>query len=196
MPRICAGSLKGRMLKTPGHLRPTEGKVRQALFNILGEAILGARVVDGYAGSGALGIEALSRGAAHVIFIEQDRRCLQAVRANLDELASGRVEGTWELKTGDVSEQLVRLAHDGLVADLVFLDPPYKGEEGKKSLNAVASCVMLAASGLLCIEHARRDEPSERIGPLALMKRHRYGETVLSFYQLVGGTLRASGLGD
>lgn len=184
MIRISAGSLKGRRLVVPRHIRASEGKVRQALFAIVGEAIVGARMVDGFAGSGALGVEALSRGAATVVFLESDPASLQAIRRNLTSLPQDAVMGRWEVLRGDALKSLQRLAQEGQRFDVVVLDPPYGGLWGKKSLNVVADCGILAPTGLLCLEHARHSSVPAEVGPLALRKQHRYGETVLSFYQL------------
>ncbi len=175
--------LKGRVLQVPKSLRPTAEKVRQALFNIVGGRITGARVIDGFAGSGALGLEALSRGAALVIFLESDPDCLEAMGENLNRLASpGQVPGTWRVMPGNAFRSLKRLAEQGEVFDLVLLDPPYHSIAARKALNTVAECAMLAPAGLLCMEHVRQSELSPSAGSLTLAAQHRYGDTVLSWY--------------
>src|SRR5215510_7482124 len=120
--RVIAGRYKGRRLKTPAWdgLRPTSDKLRETLFNILAPRIEGARVVDGYAGTGALGIEALSRGAAHVTFIERDRRARALIEENL---AGCGVEGDYTIRGGDVAAVLPQLGAG--TCDLILLDPPY-----------------------------------------------------------------------
>ena len=180
--RIAAGALKGMVVKAPPRLRATEGKVRQALFNILGERVMGARVVDGFAGSGALGLEALSRGASLVLFLEADPACVQTMQATLARLAPEPGIGRWEIVPGDALRGLRAVAARHGPFDLIILDPPYEGSWGKKSLNVVADCAMLAPAGMLCMEHALRNEPPAESGSLKLRKRHRYGGTVLSFY--------------
>ena len=120
--RIIAGRLKGRRLKAPAWdgLRPTSDKLRETLFNILAPRIDGARVLDGYAGTGAVGIEAISRGAAHVTFVEQDRRAVALIEENLR--ACG-VEGGYTIHRGDVATVLPGLGANAF--DLILLDPPY-----------------------------------------------------------------------
>src|SRR5687767_4073898 len=119
--RIIAGALKGRRLKTPrwDGLRPTSDKLRETLFNILAPRIEGARVLDGYAGTGALGIEALSRGAAHVTFVERDRRAVALIAENLRTCG---VEADYTIEHEDVAAALHGAAR---AFDLILLDPPY-----------------------------------------------------------------------
>jgi len=183
MPRIAAGALKGMALSVPRHIRATESKVRQAIFNILGAQVEGAKVLDGFAGSGALGLEALSRGAARVVFLESHPACLRAIRQNLDRVKPELVPGRWEVRPGNVLRSVEELAGRGSF-ELILLDPPYEGPWGKKSLLVVAECGILNAAGVLCMEHARRVELPPRVGHLALVAQHRYGQTVLSFYRL------------
>ena len=194
MVRITAGALKGLTVRVPRHIRATGEKVRQALFNIVGELVVGARVVDGFAGSGALGLEALSRGARFVVFLDFHPACLNAIRENLARIPPGVMVGGWNVVRGDALRNLRVLARQGDRFDLIILDPPYQGNWGKKSLNAVAECGILAPTGILCVEHAHRSESPLIVGPLVMRAQHRFGETVLSFYRVgVGsgsGTLR------
>src|SRR6266540_3777762 len=148
--RIIAGEFKGRRLKTPDWqgLRPTSDKLRETLFNILAPHVSGARVLDGYAGTGAIGIEALSRGAAHVTFIEKNRRAAALIEENLK--ACG-VEGGYTIRCAEVVAALDALpAADAF--DLILLDPPYDIENVSAALDAAAR--RLAAKGL--VEAARR----------------------------------------
>ena len=184
MLRITTGSLKGCVFEAPRHIRATEGKVRQALFNILGERVAQARVIDGFAGSGMFGLEALSRGAKLVVFLEAHPVCLRVIRANLARLDPLAVDGRWELASGDALHRLRQLAGREPPFDIIILDPPYERLWGKKALKVVGDCGILSLAGVLCVEHARRDELPPRAGPLAIAKQHRYGETVLSFYQV------------
>src|SRR5687767_15272637 len=118
--RIIAGALKGRRLKTPrwDGVRPTSDKLRETLFNILAPRVEGARVLDGYAGTGAVGIEALSRGAAHVAFVERDARAVSLIQSNL---AACGVEQGYTIHRGDVASVLRQLPKDATF-DLVLLD--------------------------------------------------------------------------
>ncbi len=170
-------------LIVPSGIRATENKVRQAIFNILGSAIEGARVLDGFAGSGALGLEALSRGAREVVFVESAPACLRAIDQNLERASSLGVEGRWNVLKGNALQCIPRLARDGPF-EVIVLDPPYQGSWGEKALNAVAACAILAPAGILCLEHARAAALPSTVASLALWKQHRYGDTVLSFYHL------------
>ena len=183
MLRVTGGRFKGLGLQAPRPLRATEAKVRLALFNILGGAVEGARVLDGYAGSGAVGIEALSRGAALAAFIEDDTDAVLAIRANLDRLAHEVPREAWRVLHLEFVRGLRQLAQAEPPFDLIFLDPPYRTDESKKALNALADCAILASAGILVVEHHQRTTVPASCGPLVQWKRHRYGDTVLSFYQ-------------
>ena len=183
MLRIAGGEFRGTALVTPPKIRATETKVRQALFNILAPLIRGARVVDGFAGSGALGLEALSRGAAFVAFIESDTEAVLSIRENLDRLGLELPRGAWRVLHLEVDRGLQELAKSESPFDVVLLDPPYRSEEGKKTLNTVVECAILAPAGLVVIEHDSRAALPPASGPLQEFKRHRYGDTVLSFYR-------------
>jgi 16S rRNA (guanine966-N2)-methyltransferase len=179
--RIIAGRLKGRRLKAPAWdgLRPTSDKLRETLFNILAPRIEGARVLDGYAGTGAVGIEAISRGAAHVTFVEQDRRAVALIDENLT--ACG-VDGGYTIHRGDTATVLPGLGANAF--DLILLDPPYD----IRTLTAVldASARTLTRDGLVVLEHAtrRQPEPSVLLEPVRQVKS---GDSTLTF--LVARTL-------
>jgi 16S rRNA (guanine(966)-N(2))-methyltransferase RsmD len=176
--RIIAGSLKGRRLKTPAWdgLRPTSDRLRETLFNILAPRIAGARVLDGYAGTGAVGIEAHSRGASDVVFVERDARAAALLAENL---AHCGVTGGCAIMRADIG----RLA-DPFGArrfDVILLDPPYAEPDLERVVTRAGA--WLASDGLLVLEHARR-----RVAPLAAgdLTRTRVvlsGDSALSFYQ-------------
>jgi 16S rRNA (guanine(966)-N(2))-methyltransferase RsmD len=153
--RIIAGHLKGRRLKAPtwDGLRPTSDKLRETLFNILAPRLDGARVLDGYAGTGAVGIEAVSRGAAHVTFVERDRRAVALIETNL--AACGVTTG-YTMERGDLAAVMPRLAMSAPF-DLILLDPPY--EHSQLSAVLDASVQRLAPGGLIVLERATRREP-------------------------------------
>jgi len=153
--RIIAGRLKGRRLETPRWegLRPTSDKLRETLFNILAPRIEGARVLDGYAGTGALGLEALSRGAAHVTFVERDRRAVALIERNA---TACDVKGRYTIVCGDVVAVAPRLGAGGSF-DLILLDPPYGAGSVRTVLDRVA--VLLSPGGLLVLERATRTDP-------------------------------------
>ena len=183
MLHIAAGRFKGIRLVTPPAIRATEGKVRQAIMNILGTSVADARVLDGFAGSGALGIEALSRGAAFAAFIESDGAGVIAIRDNLARIGPELPRTAWRVLQMDVERGMRALASSVAPFDVALFDPPYRTLEGKKALNALNEYAMLATSGIAVVEHHRRDALPESAGSLRLCKRHRYGDTVLSFYQ-------------
>ena len=183
MIRISAGEFKGMRLEAPGIIRPTGDKVRQAVMNILRSALYGARVIDGFAGSGALGIEALSRGAAYVAFIESEPQGFIAIRDNLARLEGQLNRSRFRILNVEVERGLRELAKSEAAFDVILFDPPYHTSEAKIALRAVAECAILAPSGIVMVEHHRRDELPESEGPLKQCKQHRYGDTVLSFYQ-------------
>ena len=174
--RVIAGALKGRRLKAPAWegLRPTSDKLRETLFNILAPRIDGARVLDGYAGTGALGIEALSRGASHVTFIDHDRRA-QALIA--DNLAHCGVANGYVIIRASVARALDDLR--GSSFDIVLLDPPYDVPPDP----IVASAgEILAPGGVLVLEHARRRGSPDTAGPLVRTREVTSGDSALAFY--------------
>ena len=183
MARITGGRFKGLSLIVPPQIRATEAKVRQAVFNILGAFIEEARVLDVFAGSGALGLEALSRGAAFAAFIESDTDAVMAIRDNLERVGAELPRSAWRVVHLDVERGLRQLAKAEPPFDVVLLDPPYRTGEGKKALNTVVDCAMLAPAGIVILEHDARTDLPASIGPLRREKRHRYGDTVLSLYQ-------------
>src|SRR5215217_7614264 len=150
--RIIAGDLKGRRLDAPDWpgLRPTSDRLRETVFNVLATSIRGARFLDGYAGTGAVGIEALSRGAAHVTFVEQDRRAVALIRSNL---ARCGVTDRHVIMPVDFARAFAR--GDGPSFDIIFLDPPYGALTLRDALDAAAPLASDATRVL--IEHARRD---------------------------------------
>jgi 16S rRNA (guanine(966)-N(2))-methyltransferase RsmD len=193
--RVIAGSLKGRRLKTPSWegLRPTSDKLRETLFNILAPRIAGARVLDGYAGTGALGIEALSRGASWVTLIEADRRAQMLIEENL---ALCGIENSYAIIRAKVARALDSL-HNQPAFDpfaIVLLDPPYArrsaaGREaagcGGDDLEAILTAAgrVLAPAGVLVLERARRDPAPEAAGQLRHSRTVVSGDSALSFYE-------------
>ncbi len=178
--RIVAGELGGRVLRAPhgAATRPTSEKVRQALFNILGPPADEVHVLDLFAGSGALGLEALSRGAASATFVERARPALIALRGNLAELAVGaraRVVAT------DVAGFLAAPG-PGPAWTWIFLDPPYAAGVVAATLAALPAD-RLTADAIVVVEHAHRDPHPERAGFLLRTDLRRYGDTSLSWYR-------------
>ncbi len=175
--RVIAGTLKGRRLKSPtwDGLRPTSDKLRETLFNILAPRMDGARVLDGYAGTGALGIEAISRGASMVTFADSDRRA-QALIA--DNLAHCGVTNGYAIIRATAARAIDEFGAASL--DVILLDPPYDDVQ-VDSVIATAGEV-LAPDGLLVFEHARRRAAPETAGPLVRVRQVTSGDSTLSFY--------------
>jgi 16S rRNA (guanine(966)-N(2))-methyltransferase RsmD len=175
--RVIAGTLKGRQLETPDWpgLRPTSDRLRETLFNILAPRIEGARVLDGYAGTGAVGIEALSRGAAQVTFIEQDRRAQSLIETNLRKCG---VSDRYAI----IRAGFAAAARSAGEFDLIFLDPPYGAKELSAALDIAAPLV--GENGLLIIEHATRDEAPAAIAGLERTRDVVQGDSTLSFYRV------------
>jgi 16S rRNA (guanine966-N2)-methyltransferase len=177
--RVIAGSLKGRRLQAPtwAGLRPTSDKLRETLFNVLAPRVPGARVLDGYAGTGAIGIEALSRGASEVVFVERDRRAQRLIADNLARcgVASGCVI---------IRASAVRAVDELLAAarafDIVLLDPPYDLPP-EEAIGPLAG--LLAPGGVLVLEHAKRRRSPETAGRLARTRALAAGDSALSFYE-------------
>jgi pantetheine-phosphate adenylyltransferase len=173
--RVTGGTLGGRRLRVPASgVRPSADRVRESLFARLG-ALDGLRVLDLYAGSGALGIEALSRGAASVCFVDRSPASLAALRRNLDDL--GLRERTRVLRS-DVVRALRRLARDAARFDLILADPPYASGEAERVLREVAAGALLAPGGALVLECRRRHPLPTPEGLAAVDERH-YGDTAV-----------------
>ena len=183
--RIIAGALKGRRLKPPSWegLRPTSDKLRETLFNILAARIANARVLDLYAGTGAIGIEALSRNAAHVTFVEHDRRAQALIEENLAHC--GVAQG-YAIIRASVARGLETLRAQPAF-DIVVLDPPYaiQHSETVDGVMAVAANVM-APDGVLILEHARKRHAPETAGQLVRSREVLSGDSALAFYKLRG----------
>lgn len=180
--RVIAGTFKSRRLKTlPGpRTRPTSDRLRETLFNVLGAGVTGAVFADCYAGSGAVGVEALSRGAEWVYFLENHRAATRVIQQNLKSLG---VEGGCEILSVDVVTGLRRLERDAVRLDVVFLDPPYRAaEEYGRALALLGEGKLLAAQAIVVAEHHPKQPLAERYGALARTRTLRQGDAVLSFF--------------
>ena len=173
--RVIAGRFKGCRLKGPtwDGLRPTSDKLRETLFNILAPRIEGARVLDGYAGTGAVGIEAMSRGAGHVTFVERDRRASALIIENI-RICGG--DAVYTIETGDVA---ALLRSKPAAFDIVWLDPPYDSASGAEALDAAAGA--LAPDGVVVLERATRREPDVPAS-LARIRDVKSGDSTLTFF--------------
>jgi 16S rRNA (guanine(966)-N(2))-methyltransferase RsmD len=182
--RVIAGSLKGRRLKAPtwDGLRPSSDKLRETLFNILAPRIAGARVIDVYAGTGAVGIEAISRGARDVWFVESDRRAQALIAENLGHcgIATGytivRLDADRALGSAHT-----RATHDATF-DIVFMDPPYAIDGDALEHTLAVAGGIVADGGTIVLEHARRQPAPDTAGRLRRVRDVRSGDSELTFY--------------
>ena len=178
--RIIAGALKGRVLApVKGRTRPTAAKVREAIFDILGSAVLEVMVLDLFAGTGALGMEALSRGAAQAVFVEEQPAALKVLRRNLETLGLQDLSLVLPLP---VATALKKLAAQGARFSLVFLDPPY-GDGAAPTLAALAASGLLSPQARVVAEHGRRETLPEASLGLARQTLRRYGDTQVAIYR-------------
>lgn len=173
--RITGGRLRGRRVHVArGELRPTAERVREAVFARLD--VSGAEVLDLFAGSGALGFEALSRGAASALFVDRSRRCAAAVRESIRSLG---LEEVASVEVGEAVRAVERLGRAGRRFDLVLVDPPYASDELPRVLEALVSSGVLAQNSILVVEHGRRHPVAVARG-LAVLDERRYGDTVIT----------------
>jgi 16S rRNA (guanine966-N2)-methyltransferase len=181
--RIISGTCGGRYLKTlkGGKLRPTSDHLRETLFNVLGILVEGSIFLDAYAGSGAVGIEALSRGAREVVFIEHHRPAAQLIK---DNLASLNIEGGFRVMTSPVLKSLETLADEGEQYDIVFIDPPYDEiREYHHVLRELARGPLLKPLSWVVAEHSRHCVLEENYGQLRRTRLLRRGDSQLAFYR-------------
>jgi 16S rRNA (guanine(966)-N(2))-methyltransferase RsmD len=176
--RVIAGRAGGVPLKAPRGrgVRPTADRVREALFSVLGGRVTGAAVLDLFAGSGAVGIEALSRGAESCIFVENNGAHLAVIKANL--VKTGLADKARLLRL-EVRQALSLLCRERFQADFVFLDPPYSSDDIPAVLETVGRGALLKAGGLVVVEHSSRNRFWAEAYPDA--KQKKYGDTFLTF---------------
>lgn len=181
MLKITGGSLRGRIFEAPphSHTRPTQSKLREAIFSSLFDRVTGARVLDLFAGSGALGLEALSRGADSVVFVEEHRRTADVIRTNLKNLdLSERAK----VIVGDAKKSIIALL-ESAPYDIVFADPPYEKGLDLWTLEGLPWEKLIQPSGSIWIESSKHDETLPEIsGILEKIRQKTYGDTVLSSF--------------
>ncbi len=183
--KIIGGEFRGRRLKTlkSVKMRPTPMRVKEALFNILGNRIVGSSFLDLYAGSGQMGIEALSRGAKEVIFVDNHFAAIRLIHTNLGFLYSGK---GLKIPWNNVLRAIGNLSREKKRFDIIFLDPPYESRLVKNTLQALAKSDILKTTTLVIAEHHKFLTLDKEIGSLERVRQERYGDTVLTFYQEVG----------
>ena len=175
--RVTGGIFRGRKLQTISGraTRPTADKVREAVFNVLMHDVEGARVLDIFAGSGALGIEALSRGARSAVFVESGRTQVNAIKNNLRSLG---LEA--DILVKDYRTACRHLSEEGQRFELIFADPPYDEVTPPEIVETVLQYGLLSHNGLLIIEHKRKQ--AKESDKMHLLKKRRFGQTEVSFY--------------
>ncbi len=178
--RVTGGTGRGRRLKAPAGscVRPTSDKVKQALFNILGERVVDALFLDLFAGAGGIGIEALSRGAGRVVFVDASRASLLAVKQNIEET------GFTERSQAVLSKVESFLKKPSGSYDIVYLDPPY-ADEMQPLLELIAGAKILKPDSIVIAEHFKKQPSPASAGGLTLYREAKYGDTVLAFYKLL-----------
>lgn len=180
--RVISGLAKGLQLKAPNthKVRPAADKVKGAIFNILGD-ISGARVLDLFAGSGSVGIEALSRGAQHCTFVEADKKTATFIENNLRHC---KLEKKSTILVQKVNKAISWLEKKKQIFDLIFVDPPYDKNLVRPTLELLADSSLLTPHTLLVIEHSPREQPNEVM--LEITDRRKYGQTLISFMKAKG----------
>jgi len=178
--RIVAGTFRGRHLNSPrgASIRPTTDRVREAIFSIIASRLCDAHVLDLFAGTGALGLEALSRGAARAVFVDQSPEAVRLIRANIELCGAG---DRAEVIHASVKQAIRRLGLKGDAFHLIFMDPPYgQGflEENLPLLGGVARCGVLVVA-----EHDKKDVLSDRLEQWLKIEERRYGDTSISFFE-------------
>lgn len=182
MPRIIAGEYKGRKLQAPidDRIRPTADRVKESLFNILQNFIPGKRVLDLFAGTGNLGLEALSRGASYVVFVDNDTNNEKFIQANIEKV---NVSDKTKLFIMDYEQAVMKMVSKGVRFDLVFIDPPYNDGLYEKALRTVFESKILEQDGIVAVEHPSDIDIGEANDLYRLSNRRKYGNTTISFYK-------------
>jgi 16S rRNA (guanine(966)-N(2))-methyltransferase RsmD len=180
--RIIAGKYRSRIIKMPKKpkIRPTKDRVREALFGIIGEFVVGANVLDLFAGSGAFGIEALSRGAKRAIFVDYEESCVRTIKENLRNLNISNISLIIQM---DVFKALSFLEDKNEIFNLVLLDPPYYKEIAKKSLIKLEHRDILKFPCIIIAEHHKEDTLPKDFDNISSYRTACYGDVCLTFYK-------------
>lgn len=185
--RIISGSAKGIRLKTPRGMntRPTADRVKESVFGILANRSIDAEVLDLFAGTGNLGLEALSRGAASALFIDKQA---QSIKIMMENVLLTDLAGLAIICREDVIQALRRLGNEGKSFDLIFCDPPYNLGLAPKVLQMLDASHVLREDGVLVLEHSRHEKLPEGLKRIVAYRSESYGETVVSFFTIQEGT--------
>ena len=183
--RVIAGKYKGRHLTSPKDrtVRPTSDRVKESVFSILQDRVIDANFLDLCAGTGNIGIEALSRGAKHVTFLDKNRSSIQLIEKNLKTFGINICNPHVQLVHSEVTQGIITLHRESTPFEIVYFDPPYDAELYNKCLSHIANTCILKSSGILIVEHSRRTVLPSDIGKLTCFREKKYGDTCLSFYR-------------
>lgn len=180
--RIIGGEFRSRSIEMPKgvEIRPTQDKVRQAVFNILGD-VTGKVVLELFAGTGAFGIEAISRGAKYVTFVDNNNRCVDTIRSNLVSL--GVADSRYDIMKTNALSVMPRFDRSEEKFDIIFLDPPYHIGFAKKCLINIDAYDILAPNSLVIIEHFKKDVLTSQLNTLIPERERRYGDSIISIFR-------------
>lgn len=187
--RVVAGKFKGRRLKTikGSEVRPTADRVKESVFRILGERIADADFLDLCAGTGNVGLEALSQGARSATFVDSNHHCIRVIESNLEMCGFDRRQPQVQLIHLDARKALARLGRRKAKFDLIYFDPPYVSKIYEPCLRQIAGANLLASVGMMVVEHRKIREAnwteSLMLEELILSRQERYGDTMVSFYR-------------
>ncbi|MBI4482635.1 MAG: 16S rRNA (guanine(966)-N(2))-methyltransferase RsmD [Acidobacteria bacterium] len=187
--RVIGGKYKGRHLSTIKDLgiRPTGDRLKASLFDILGDSVRGKAILDLYAGTGAIGIEGLSRGASRAVFVERERRGLQVLRGNLERCG---IREEYRVMGADVDRALKKLQRQGERFDLIFFDPPYECQATERVLRWIQRSDVLVRGGIAIAQHPRRDPVPDAVDDLVRVRTSCQGSNCVSFYRWRAGDER------
>ena len=180
--RVISGIAKGRPLKAvPGEgTRPTTDKVKEAIFSMIGPYFDGGDALDLFAGTGGLGIEALSRGMDHAVFVDADRKAIETIRHNIQAV---KLESRAEIYRADAFQALKAIGKRHISFDLIFLDPPYRMKSVPDMLQYMEEHAIARDGAIAVVEHEAAHQYPEEIGSFSLRRRAEYGETAVSIYR-------------
>lgn len=180
--RVISGSARGLKLNTPGddRVRPTTDRVKESMFNIVQDWVYDSQVLDLFAGSGALGIEALSRGASQAVFCDNSLDSIKIIKSNIEK---ARVADRSQIVSGDFKRCLRDMEAKNQSFDMIFVDPPYYKGLFEEVLDTIRSCKILKKDGIVIVEHDAK-KPIGQVEGLEVYKEKKYGITMLTFYCL------------
>jgi RNA methyltransferase, rsmD family len=180
--RVISGSARGLKLNTPGddRVRPTTDRVKESMFNIVQDWVYDSQVLDLFAGSGALGIEALSRGASQAVFCDNSLDSIKIIKSNIEK---ARVADRSQIVIGDFKRCLRDMEAKNQSFDMIFVDPPYYEGLFEEVLDTIRSCKILKKDGIVIVEHDAK-KPIGQVEGLEVYKEKKYGITMLTFYCL------------